>query len=171
MPSTKYQNEGGPSPRTIVELLQAYSSRAEEDVTTFIEALVIAWATVGTDGHAKNYSLLHSAGGKSRLAPLYDVASILPYTESMLRRTKLAMSIGGKYKVNDIGAAQWRRFADDVKVDADVVQRALRRIVPAIPDAVATVRRAAQRDGLDNDVVRKLAAAIEARVRRLPSDF
>jgi len=171
MPSSKYQNEGGPTARTIVELLDAYSSKAEEDVATFIDALVVAWATVGTDAHAKNYSLLHSGGGKSRLAPLYDVASILPYTDATLRRTKLAMSIGGKYKVNEIGAAEWRKFADEVKVAPEIVQQSLRRVVAAIPDAAATVRRAAERDGLDRSVVRKLAGALEARAKKLPRDF
>lgn len=171
MPSNKYQNEGGPSARTIVELLRAYSSKAEEDVSTFIDALVVAWATAGTDGHAKNYSLLHSGGGKSRLAPLYDVASILPYTDAALRRTKLAMSIGGKYKVNEIGSVEWRKFADEMKVAPEVVQQSLRRIVAAIPDAAATVRRAAEHDGLDRGVVRKLAGALAARARSLPRDF
>lgn len=171
MPSAKYQNEGGPSARTIIELLGAYSSKAEEDVASFIDALVVAWATVGTDGHAKNYSLLHAAGGKSRLAPFYDVASVLPYTDATLRRTKLAMSIGGRYKVNEIGSAEWRKLADDVKVAPEVVRGALQRIVPAIPDAAATVRRAAEREGLDRGVVRKLADLLGKRAGNLPRDF
>ena len=35
-------------------------------------------AASGTDAHAKNYSLLISAGGEARLAPLYDLSSQLP---------------------------------------------------------------------------------------------
>jgi len=56
----------------------------------------------GTDAHAKNYSLLLS-GPQVRLAPLYDVASILPYDEFDLRKVKLAMKIGGEYKLSQIG--------------------------------------------------------------------
>ena len=42
---------------------------------------------------AKNYSLLLGSG-RVRLAPLYDVASILPYDQCDMLRAKLAMKIG-----------------------------------------------------------------------------
>jgi serine/threonine-protein kinase HipA len=38
-----------------------------------------------------------------RLAPRYDVASILPYDEFDLRKVKIAMKIGGKHKPSQIG--------------------------------------------------------------------
>jgi len=80
MPTKKYQNEGGPGPASIVDLLHTYSTDREEDVGTFIAALGFNWLIAGIDAHAKNYSLLLS-GPQVRLAPLYDVASILPYDE------------------------------------------------------------------------------------------
>ncbi len=47
-------------------------------VRRFADALIWNWLIAGTDAHAKNYSLL-LAGDQVRLAPLYDIASALPY--------------------------------------------------------------------------------------------
>lgn len=85
MPTKKYQNEGGPNAFDIVELLRTYSTDREIDLDTFIGALGFNWLIAGTDAHAKNFSLLLS-GRRVRLAPLYDVASILPYDEFDLKK-------------------------------------------------------------------------------------
>jgi len=37
--------------------------------------LILNWLIGGTEAHAKNFSMLIGAGGRSRLAPLYDIAS------------------------------------------------------------------------------------------------
>ena len=78
-PTGKYENEGGPGAAPIVELLRTYSSRPTDDVWTFVQALALNWLIGGTDAHAKNYSVLIGAGGRARLAPLYDIASTLTY--------------------------------------------------------------------------------------------
>jgi serine/threonine protein kinase HipA of HipAB toxin-antitoxin module len=49
-----------------------------EDVDRFLLALGFNWLIVGPDAHAMNYSLL-IADNVVRLAPLYDIASALPY--------------------------------------------------------------------------------------------
>src|SRR4051812_14322554 len=81
-PGSKYQNEGGPTPKAVVDLLREHSADAVADVAAFIDALIFNWLIVGTDAHAKNYSILHQQGGRTRLAPLYDLASILPYPDA-----------------------------------------------------------------------------------------
>ena len=94
MPTKKYQNEGGPSPPDIIELLRTYSTDRESDVDTFVDALGFNWLIAGTDAHAKNYSLLLAEGPNVRLAPLYDIASMLPYKGIDVKKIKLAMKIG-----------------------------------------------------------------------------
>jgi serine/threonine-protein kinase HipA len=78
LPTKKYQNEGGPAPADIVELLRSYSTDRETDLDTFVDALGFNWLIAGTDAHAKNYSLLLASGPTVRFALLYDIASILP---------------------------------------------------------------------------------------------
>jgi serine/threonine-protein kinase HipA len=67
---------------------------ADQTLARFFDALAWNWLIAGTDAHAKNYSLL-LAGGQVRLAPLYDIASALPYEHERGLRfaMKLAMII------------------------------------------------------------------------------
>ena len=64
-----------------------------------------AYRDGGTDAHAKNYSLV-LAGPEVRLAPLYDVASALPY-ETAHQKLRLAMKFGSDYKLNP-GGSPWK---------------------------------------------------------------
>ncbi|MET4121693.1 serine/threonine protein kinase HipA of HipAB toxin-antitoxin module [Bradyrhizobium sp. JR1.5] len=109
LPTRKYQNDGGPSPADVIELLRTYSTDRVADVDSFVEALGFNWLIASTDAHAKNYSLLLAGDPHVRLAPLYDIASVLPYDDVDLRKIKLAMKIGGDYKLSQIGL---RRLAE-----------------------------------------------------------
>ena len=62
------------------------------------------------DAHAKNYSLLHGRD-VSYLAPLYDVASLLPYAERPFD-IKLAMGVAGENRVGRLSARRLGKFAD-----------------------------------------------------------
>jgi len=138
-PTRKYQNEGGPSVAAIVELLRTHSSERADDIETFIDAIGFNWLIAGTDAHAKNYSLLSSAGPRVRLAPLYDVASILPYDGFDMRKIKLSIKVGGEYRLQDVGARQWRKLAKEVRIDEG---RLIDRLV-AMAGQVSVNRRSA----------------------------
>jgi serine/threonine-protein kinase HipA len=162
MPTKKYQNEGGPSAVNIAELLRTYSTDREADLDTFIAALGFNWLIAGTDAHAKNYSLL--LGGRNiRLAPLYDVASILPYDEFDLRKVKIAMKIGGEYELSHIALRQWQKFAREMRVDADELVEMLTRMAEQLPDEVNAARGRAREEGLDEAIVERLAAQLVER--------
>lgn len=162
MPTKKYQNEGGPGPASIVDLLRTYSTDREEDVGTFIAALGFNWLIAGTDAHAKNYSLLLS-GPQVRLAPLYDVASILPYDEFDLRKVKLAMKIGGEYKLSQIGLRHWQKFARETRVNADALIERFKGMARQLPDEINTARARAHEAGLDHAIVERLAEQLTER--------
>lgn len=164
MPTRKYQNEGGPSPADIVELLRASSTDREADVATFAEALGFNWLIGGTDAHAKNYSLLLS-GPQVRLAPLYDVASILPYDNFDKRKVKLAMKIGGDYKLDQVGLRQWQKFARETRLDADKLVARLTSMAEQLPDEVSAARELARGRGLDAPVIERLAVQLVERGR------
>lgn len=165
LPVFKYQNEGGPTPRDIVQLLRAHSSRPREDVETFLAALTFNWLIAGPDAHAKNYSLLHGGGGRVRLAPLYDIASILPFGQVDLRRVKLAMKIGGAYELESIGPRQWRKLASEVEYDSDRLLQSIAVMAAAMPEAVAETKAAVEADGLKHPIVGQLAERLTARAR------
>src|SRR5262249_23548720 len=117
-----------------------------------------------TDAHAKNYSLLLS-GPQVRLAPLYDIASILPYDTVDKRKVKLAMKIGGEYKLDQIGSRQWQKFVRETRLDADAFLGRLHAMARQLPDEVTAARELARGQGLDAPVLERLAAQLVARSR------
>lgn len=165
MPTRKYQSESGPAPADIIELIRAYSTDSVDNLDTFIDALGFNWLIAGTDAHAKNYSLLLASDPTVRLAPLYDIASILPYDEVDLQKMKLAMKIGGEYKLSQIGARQWQKFARETRLDADKVIASLTSMAEQLPDNVTTVCTEAKKQGLDNAIIARLAEQLIARTK------
>jgi serine/threonine-protein kinase HipA len=69
-PTRKYENDGGPGVRRIVELLRNQSSSPDEDVQSFVDDIAFNWLIAGTDAHAKYYSLLLGKGAGVRLATI-----------------------------------------------------------------------------------------------------
>jgi serine/threonine-protein kinase HipA len=162
MPTKKYQNEGGPSAFNIVELLRTYSTDRQEDLDTFIAALGFNWLIAGTDAHAKNFSLLLS-GRHVRLAPLYDVASILPYDEFDMHKVKLAMKIGGEYKLNQIGLHQWGKLAHEMRIQAEELIERLASMARQLPDEVNAARVRGREEGLKGPTIERLATRLVKR--------
>jgi serine/threonine-protein kinase HipA len=165
MPTRKYQNEGGPGIPNIVELLRTHSSAREEDVNSFVGAVGFNWLIAGTDAHAKNYSVLIADGSRVRLAPLYDVASILPYDEIDLRKAKLAMKIGDEYLLTYIGLREWQKLARQTRVNADELIIRLHEMASQLPDEINSVRKQAHTDGLARAIVDRLAARLVDRAK------
>lgn len=171
-PTRKYENEGGPGIKEIVDLLRNHSSRPDEDTQMFLDVIAFNWIIAGTDAHAKNYSVLIGSGGSVRLAPLYDLASILPYKNMSLMRAKLAMKIGGIYRLRNIGIRQWTRLAAEVRVEADHLLARMVRFAEDLPDHASDIKKRIEADGLLHPVITKLAQAVTARAtqcRRLLS--
>jgi serine/threonine-protein kinase HipA len=162
MPTRKYQNEGGPGALDMIDLLRTYSTDREADIDTFISALGFNWLIAGTDAHAKNFSLL-LGGPNVRLAPLYDLASVLPYDEFDMRKVKLAMKIGGEYKLGNIGLRQWQKFARDARVNADRLVEVLTAAANKIPDEINAIQARVREEGLDNALIGQLAMQLIAR--------
>ena len=166
MPDRKYQNEGGPGLRDIISLIREVSESPQEDVQTVIDATIFNWIVGGSDAHAKNFSLLLSAGGRARLAPIYDVASVLPYAPQVqFQDVKLAMKIGGEYRLSEINMRHWLRFADENRIDIDHVRERINIMADQLPDVSADVRDQIARDGAAHAINDKLAAICADRAK------
>lgn len=135
MPSAKYEIDGGPGVARIVDLLHETITPRTEAVAAclrFAEALAVNWLIGGTDEHAKNYSLLLS-GSQVRLAPLYDVASALPYWHP--KRLRLAMKLGGDNRVWP-WINRWPAVAEQLRLDADALQARVLELAEQVPAAL-----------------------------------
>lgn len=167
LPLHKYESEGGPGPRSITELLAERSRRAREDIDSFIAALAFNWAIAGTDAHAKNYSILIGRRGEIRLAPLYDVASFLPYAAHGLRKLKLAMKIGGKYRLHEIGVHAWTKLAAELGRDPGEIRAMLRSMCAELPDRAHDIVEREKAAGLTHPVLVTLKRGIQRRAEEL----
>ena len=162
-PTRKYQNEGGPGIREIVELLKTYSTSAAEDVGTFLDSISFNWLIAGTDAHAKNYAALIGSEGRIRLAPLYDIASVLPYKNIDLQRVKLSMKIGGEYRLRNIGRRHWQKLASELRLDADALIERVDGFAEQLADHVSGVKLRMNHEGLSHPIIARLADELAAR--------
>jgi len=164
-PTNKYENEGGPGARSIISLLREHSRAAADDTGVFMDALIYNWLIGGTDAHAKNYSLLIGAQGKVRLAPLYDVASALPYREMSFQKLKLAMRVGGKYRLCDIGWHEWSKLALELKLEPEQLRAAALRLASELTDRAADLLTRSRDQGLDHPILADLVNGLGRRAR------
>jgi serine/threonine-protein kinase HipA len=135
-PALKYENEGGPGIRKIMELLLG-SRRAEEDRRDFMRTQLVFWLLAATDGHAKNFSLFLLAGGAYQLTPRYDILSAYPMLghgrgKLAPQKITMAMAVEGKNRHHHwerikvrhwIETAKRCGIADMNEIVADVVAR------------------------------------------------
>lgn len=159
-PARKYQNQGGPGPREIGLLLRSQSSRPTEDLRTFFRALVFNWLLAATDAHAKNYSLLIGAGGRVRLAPLYDIASAFPYDSLPVRKIASAMKIGSHYRWWEIRHADWLHLIGELQLDRDAALSDLRTLAATLPELAEQLRTQLAVEGLRHPALDRLVAAL-----------
>ena len=164
-PARKYQNEGGPGPADFAKLLREVMPPdvAEDAIWRFADALIWNWLIGGTDAHAKNYSLL-LAGDQVRLAPLYDIASALPYGTHE-RNLRLAMKLGGDYRVYTQQNV-WPAAARDLGLDAEALAARVRELAAAAPDAFADASKSPDLLALERELPSRLLDLVSSRAAR-----
>jgi serine/threonine-protein kinase HipA len=144
-PKNKYESHQGPSALTIIQTLRRAGAE-EGEILRFVEGLIGNYLLGAPDAHAKNYSII-LAPGVVALAPLYDVASGLPYKyvgddgfpdkKDGLR--KAAMAIGGERQFGRVARKHWKKFAADASIDEEWLVATVRALAMIIPDALEEV--------------------------------
>lgn len=164
-PDRKYQNEGGPGSTDVAAVLrQVMPPRVADDaIWRFFDALIWNWLIAGTDAHAKNYSLL-LAGGDVRLAPLYDIASALPYGTHE-RKLRFAMKIGGDYRVYP-RRNTWDAAARELHLDLDGAVERVVALALRTPEAFADAASAPEVATLHRPLPSRLVDLVADRVKR-----
>jgi serine/threonine-protein kinase HipA len=135
VPERKYQNEGGPSLKESFALLRECSSSPVLDLNALLDAVIFNALIGNHDAHGKNFSLIYS-GGKTRMAPLYDLLCTTFYPELS---TKMAMKVGGEYDSRKLTGANWERMAEESGLNKLMVKRRVlemaEQIRQKLPDA------------------------------------
>lgn len=133
-PENKYEEDGGPTAKDMARLLRAHAHDPDRELLKLADFVLINYAAVAPDGHSKNVSIRILPNGDVRMAPLYDLASGLPYDKETVDR-RLALSIGGERIIDRIHAAQWTRAARELGVPDDVLLPRARELLAGFPDA------------------------------------
>jgi serine/threonine-protein kinase HipA len=137
-PNKKYQADGGPSLEDLVSLLREVEVRpADDDINALIRAAAFNWLILGTDAHAKNYSLLLS-GRQVRFAPLYDLASAAPYGEHP-KKLRMSQKIGRDYRPTEISSLHWERLAETSRIDSDRLLQDIASMATRLPDILKEI--------------------------------
>ena len=152
----KYERDGGPGLTRIGALMKRLpATTRDESVTRLLDALAFNYAIAGTDGHARNFSLL-LAGPDVILAPLYDLNSALPYTRpwgkrfDSVRKLHSSFVLGSTDAFTRVSAADWRTVAEHLGLDGDAALERVASILKHVPDAlIAASREVALESGLE----------------------
>ncbi|MEC4272861.1 type II toxin-antitoxin system HipA family toxin [Adlercreutzia sp. R25] len=142
LPERKYPEEGGPGAADIVRVCKRTGAPAASNLRRFFDMLFFNYLIGAPDAHAKNYSLLIDCNA-AYLAPLYDVASLLPYAERPFD-IKLAMGVAGENRVGRLSARRLGKFADANGLEAygltgDVLAERLAALAGKVPAALEAV--------------------------------
>lgn len=148
--SRKYQSDGGPGIRDVLQFLKA-SDDPDTDRQLFIKAQIVFWLLGATDGHAKNFSIFLHPGGGFRLTPLYDVMSLQPaYDAKQIKRNrmKLAMSVGSQrhYVLDTILPRHFIQSAERAGMPAAAVEQIMDELTDRTPNAIEQVTAHLSRD-------------------------
>lgn len=169
-PAIKYESQGGPGINKILELLRA-SDNPTEDRRKFLMAQIAFWLLAATDGHAKNFSIFLSPGGRFHLTPLYDVLSIQPsFDRHQIQRNKmkLAMSVGEKrhWTVHEIMPRHFIQTAESCGIGNKVVKEIFDELtdtaIPAMDKVISELP-----NGFPDDLIASISEGVKGRLDRL----
>ncbi len=165
-PTRKYEADGGPGIADICESLMESSSEPELDRMRLLEAVALNWLLAASDGHAKNFSLLHAHGPQTRLAPLYDIITVLPYPQLTSGRNTVAMGIAGERLVEKITGEHWRRLARQVGIAQSDIIAMVSSLAARLPRAVEEVRDRTLGGAQARAALARIGAAVTAHAAR-----
>ncbi len=174
-PGLKYESDGGPGLRAIMELLLG-SDQAAEDRRDFMRTQLVFWMLAAIDGHAKNFSVFLLPAGAYRLTPRYDILSAYPVLghgrgKLAPEKIRMAMAVEGKirhYRWKEICARHWLEtakrcgFGEMKPIVEDVVARA-----PAVVQQV----RGIVPPGFPAPIVDAILEGINARAEQLTAEL
>ena len=141
--SLKYDSDGGPGMADILDMLRG-SDEPAADQRMFVKAQIAFWLLGATDGHAKNFSIFLSPGGRFVMTPLYDVMSAQPAVDAGQLRERdfrMALAVGNRrhYAIGTILPRHFAQTAAKEGIPARVVEEICRELADGADMAIETV--------------------------------
>jgi serine/threonine-protein kinase HipA len=162
-PERKHQSEGGPTFRTSFDLIRRATTYPAIATLAMLDAAIFNLIVGNADAHGKNFSLLYDNRGVN-LAPFYDLLSTLAYPELA---PGLAMKIGRRATLEEIGQGTWSAFAEEIGMAAPFIRRRTRTLAADVQRELPNVIASLEATGLDSSALTRFADLIAARAKRL----
>lgn len=136
------------------------------DALALLDQIIFNILIANTDAHAKNYSLMLPVNSSPRLAPLYDVSTVLPWPSVV---QYFAQNIAGrKRKPGDVDAHHWDAIAQMAGYRPADVRRRVQELVDAMVAArIDVVDAVARLAGDTHAYVEEAADLIENNALRI----
>lgn len=136
------------------------------DALALLDQVIFNILVANTDAHAKNYSLLLPIGSGPRLAPLYDVSTVLPWPHVV---QQFAQNLAGRRrKPGDIDGRHWDAIATTSTYrPGDVRKRVQALIDLMVAHRIAVTEAVAALPGTTRGYVEEAAELIESNALRI----
>lgn len=166
-PDKKYAEDGGPSTPDVIKVL-GQTSEPQRAIETFAAMLFFNYLMGAPDAHAKNYSILHLGPSSCTIAPLYDVASGLPYDLAERGTLRMAMSIGGENRLGYVGRREIERFADSARLARSTCRNLMANLCERIVTYAPEVLTQTSEDGMkgSDELAERLLPRLESHCRK-----
>jgi serine/threonine-protein kinase HipA len=147
-------------------LLETGRRVSANDALALLDQVIFNILVDNTDAHAKNYSLILPVAAAPRLAPLYDVSSVLPWPHVV---QSYAQSIAGKKRTPDmIAGRHWEKVARDIGYrPTDVRNRVQELVDKLVACRVKVTDEVAALQGATAGYVTQTAEAVEGNALRM----
>ena len=128
-PGRKYERGTLPG-LDLKTLLETGRQVSASDALALLDQVIFNILVANTDAHAKNYSLILPVGAPPRLAPLYDVSTVLSWPHVV---KTYAQFIDGKKRNPDMVAGRhWEAIAREIGYRPTDVKNRVQQIVDAM---------------------------------------
>ena len=167
VPERKYEESNRHYLERIASLIRESVTNPLEDLRSLWSLVVFNYLIGNCDAHLKNIGIVRDASWRlNDLAPFYDLVSTTYYDGLS---GSLAMSIGGKRKLELIDRAAFEREAVSLRLATREAERILDDLVDRVPDAVHDSARALADMGFPaaTEIGDRIAQGAESRAKAL----
>jgi serine/threonine-protein kinase HipA len=166
-PELKYENEGGPSLKKCLALIEVNSLRPAVDTLNFLRLVIFNYCIGNADAHGKNFSFLYQKLTPI-LAPAYDLLSTSIYPQLS---PKMAMQIGGKAIPEHVYLRHWHQLVPETQLAKQTLDRTLSHYAQELPQASMRLLTELASTPLHSPVYAQIHALIENRCRHIEAYF
>ena len=158
-PGRKYERGTLPG-LDLKTLLQTGRHVSATDALALLDQVIFNILVANTDAHAKNYSLILPVGAAPRLAPMYDVSTVLSWPHVV--KTYAQFIDGKKRRPDTVSGRHWEAIAREIGYRPTDVKNRVQQIVDAmVANKVKVTAAVAGLPGAAAGYVTQTAEAVE----------